>query len=127
MTHNNTPRLQSVVTKPPVYPFSKPQAIPQNSSQASSSHSSVLSQSQESWNPEIVSYGVLINPLWSKEERLRQEVLYFGHFIVKADSAWTQAEVNAEVARRKEIDNAGRLKPTLISPAFVLNWDFKPE
>ena len=75
----------------------------------------------EAWDPKIVSYGDLINPNWSNEERLIFEQKS-GNFTVEEADLWTQAAVDAAWARQKA--------PTAVSqpsPAFVRNWDFKPE
>ena len=60
----------------------------------------------------------------SHTERLTVELERFGHFTVDEGYHWTQAEVDAEWDRL----NATKLAkaPTEPSPAFVLNWDFKP-
>ena len=77
----------------------------------------------ESRDPKIVSYGDVINPDWSKELRFIFELRHGGHFTVEeSDSPWTQAEIDAEWARQKAPTNV--IQP---SPAFVLNWEFKPE
>ena len=67
----------------------------------------------EAWDPKIQSYEDLINPNWSKEERLFFE-LKSDHFTVEEVDLWTQAEVDAAWARRNT--------PTAVSqpcPAFV--------
>ena len=52
------------------------------------------------------------------------ELERFGHFTVDEGYHWTQAEVDAEWDR---LNTAKLAKaPTEPSPAFVLNWDFKP-
>ena len=52
------------------------------------------------------------------------ELERFGNFTVDEGHRWTQAEIDAEWARlnTSKLDKA----PTERSPAFVLNWDFKP-
>ena len=119
----NINRHQSVVTKLPEHPLIKPQSRPQASSH-SSSRASSSTPAEESWNPQVQSVMDLINPMWSKEMRLRHLVRYFGHFNVEADSEWTQAEVDAEVARKQEHDrvNANRNMQTTFRNQLKSVW-----
>ena len=119
-----TSKQQSVklVDKPLVDTFSKPQARPTKSKP--SSHGLPWEMTApEAWDPKIQSVDECMSHL-SNTERLTIELERFGHFTVDAGYHWTQAEVDAEWDRL----NASKLAkaPTEPSPAFMLNWDFKP-
>ena len=107
MATNNTIRLQSVVAKSANQPFSKPSSRAPQPSKI---------QSLE----EVM--GHLSNTEWHTLSNTELE--RFGHFTVDEGQRWTQAEIDAEWDRL----NAAKLDkaPTERSPAFVLNWDFKP-
>ena len=97
MATNN--KINSVVTKPSVYPFNKLQARPTSRASLSQSHGLPWEMTAlEARDPKIVSYEESINPNWSKEERLMFE-LKSGHFTVEEGDPWTQAEVNAAWTR----------------------------
>ena len=68
-----------------------------------------------------------MNSLWLKEKPLNYMIKYWGHFFVEADAEWIQAEVGAELERQRAIINMDMPPVTKVSPAFVLNQDFKPE
>ena len=88
-TNNNKTRLQSVVklvSKPPVQPFNKPQARQQPSCRAP----------QPSKIESLEDHLCHMN----NEERLRFELDRFGHFTIEEGGRWTQAEIDAEWARR---------------------------
>ena len=59
------------------------------------------------------------------QERLTFELERFGHFTVEEGDRSTQAEIDAEWDRQYAVKLANRTT-TEPSPAFVLNWDFKP-
>ena len=99
----NTLRLQSVVAKTSIQPFSKPRAHQQPS--------------------KIQSLEEVMGHL-SNEERLTVELERFGHFTVGEEGRWTQAEVDVEWARLNTLKEQNT--STERSLAFVLNWDFKP-
>ena len=113
-TNNNKTPLQSVVklvSKPPVQPFNKPHARQQPSSRT----------------PQLSKVESLEDQLshMNDKERLTFELERFGHFMIEEGGRWTQAEIDTEWKRQyaAKLVNA----PTERSPAFVLNWDFKPE
>ena len=113
--------VKPVVGKPSVHPFSKPQARPSKSKP--SSHGLPWEMTApEAWDPKIMSVDECMSHL-SNAERLTIELERFGHFTVEEGHRWTQDEIDAEWARLIELKKA----PTQPSPAFVLNWDFKPE
>ena len=110
----NSNRLQSVVklvNKPPVQPFNKPQARQQPSSRT----------------PQPSKVESLEDQLkhLNNKERLTFELDRFGYFTIEEGGRWTQAEIDTEWDRlyATKLVNA----PTERSPAFVLNWNFKPE
>ena len=109
--HDKSIHIQSVVSKPSGQPFCKPQARQRPSSRAP----------QPS---KIQSLKEVMGHL-SNTERLTVELERFGHFTVDEGYRWTQAEIDAEWDRL----NAAKLDkaPTERSPAFILNWNFKPE
>ena len=97
-------RLQSVVVKTSIQPFSKPRAHRQPSKV----------ETLEDYLSDM-----------NDQERLTFELERFGHFTVEEGDRWTQTEIDAEWARL----NASKLTEasTERSPAFTLNWNFKPE
>ena len=106
MATNNIIRLQSVVAKSSIQPFSKPVQHPSSRAPQPSKI-----QSLEDHLSHINNY-----------ERLRFELERFGHFTVEEGDRWTQAKIDAEWARQ----NAAKAQTTERNPAFILNWDFKP-
>ena len=104
---SNMQKTKSIVSKPPVHPMNRPSQRQASSSQRSASPPS-----------EIISFGDLVNPDWSKEKRLVYSVQYFGHFYPGEDSDWTQEEVDAEWARQQAISNMDRPAVTERSLAF---------
>ena len=113
--------VKPVVGKPSVHPFSKPQARPSKSKP--SSHGLPWEMTApEAWDPKIQSVDECMGHL-SNTELLTIELERFGHFTVEEGHRWTQDEIDAKWARLNELKKAS----TQPSPAFVLNWDFKPE
>ena len=108
MATNNI-KIKSVVSKPPVHPMNRPSQ--REASQPTTSRSA-------SSPSEIISFGDLVNPDWSKEKRLVYSVQYIGHFYPGEDSDWTQEEVDAEWARQQAILNMDRPAVTERSLAF---------
>ena len=111
MATNNL-KINSVVTKPPMHPLSRP-------SQRQASHCQASPVPRSASPPsEIISFGDLVNPDWSKEKRLVYSVQYFGRFYPGKDSDWTQEEVDAEWSRQQAISNMDRPAVTERSLAF---------
>ena len=108
MATNKNEKIQSVVSKPPAYPFGKPQARPTSSRTPQPSKIESLEDSISHLN---------------NVQRLTFELERFGYFTIEEGDRWTQAEIDAEWARI----NASKEQTTHRSAAFVLNWDFKPE
>ena len=117
MSSSSNSKVKSIVSKPPVHPMNRPSQR-QQASQPTTSRSA-------SPPAEIISFGDLVNPDWSKEKRLVYTIQYLGHFYPGEDSDWTQEEVDAEWARQQAIANRGRSPVTERSPAFILNTNFK--
>ena len=105
MATNNTFRLQSVVAKSANQPFCKPRS-PQQPSKV---------ETLEDYLSDM-----------NDQERLTFELERFGHFTIEEGGRWTQAEIDAEWDRQYAVKLANHAT-TEPSPAFVLNWDFKPE
>ena len=93
MATNNIIRLQSVVAKSSIQPFSKPQGHQQPSSRTLQPQPSKIHPLEDS-----------ISHL-SNEERLRFELERFGHFTVEEGDRWTQAEIDTAWTQA-EIDTA---------------------
>ena len=111
VTKSNHHQIQSVVTKTLDQQFSHSQAKRQPSSRA------LQPSKVESLENQLSHF--------NNTERLTFGLEHFGHLTIEEGGRWTQAEIDAEWARQfaAKLVNA----PTERSPAFVLNWDFKPE
>ena len=98
--------VQPVVNKPPVQPFSKPSSRALQPSKV---------ETLEDYLSDM-----------NDQERLTFELERFGHFTIEEGGRWTQAEIDAEWDRQYAVKLANQAI-TEPSPAFVLNWNFKPE
>ena len=112
-TNNNKTRLQSVGGKPPIHTFSKPQQSP--------------SKSRAPQKPSKLQLLEDFIGHLSNEERLSFELDRFGYFTFEDSrwDRWTQAEIDTEWARQIAAKTPANV--TERSPAFALNWDFKPQ